>query len=371
MRIALLANAASVHTVRWANALSERGLQIELLSLEMPSKELSANVVCHQLHFSRPLGYFLAAKEARRILQERRPNLLHAHYASGYGTLARLCRFVPTILSVWGSDIYCFPRKSPLHRHLIRQNVRHADRVFSTSKAMAEETLRLCGPLENLSITPFGIDTERFRPGTAPRSTDDLVVGTVKTLRPVYGIDTLIRGFALCREQLASKGKSRLANRLKLKIVGDGPEQARLARLAAELGVASVTDILPAVPHRRVPEMLHELDIYVAVSHSESFGVAVLEASAAGLPVIVSHVGGLPEVVQDRQTGMIVPPNDPEALAVELTRLVENAPLRRQLGERGHQHVLKNYCWDDCVSKVVELYEETVNQHIPKTRCAA
>jgi glycosyltransferase involved in cell wall biosynthesis len=371
MKIALLANAASVHTVRWANALSERGLQIELLSLEQASQELSPDVTCHQLRFSRPLGYFLAASEARRLLQQLRPNLLHAHYASGYGTLARLCRFRPTILSVWGSDIYCFPRKSPLHRRLIRQNVRHADRVFSTSKAMAEETSRLCGPLDNLSITPFGIDTELFRPSNSPRSTDDIVIGTVKILRSVYGIDTLLRGFARCRQQLALAGKAALANRLRLKIVGDGPERAALERLATELGVTSATTFVPAVPHCQVPEMLHQLDVYVAVSRSESFGVAVLEASAAGLPVIVSHVGGLPEVVQDRQTGMIVPPNNPGALALELTRLVEDSTLRQQLGERGRHHVQGNYRWDDSVSQVIDLYQDIVNQQISETRCAA
>ncbi len=83
MRICMLANAASIHTVRWANALSERGLQIELMSLEKASKKLSASITCHRLRIPRPIGYLLAAREARRLLQQCRPNLLHAHYASG------------------------------------------------------------------------------------------------------------------------------------------------------------------------------------------------------------------------------------------------------------------------------------------------
>jgi len=364
MRITLLANAASVHTVRWANALSDRGLQIELLSLERPSKQLSVNVKFHQLPFPRPLGYFMAAMKARHLLRQFCPGLLHAHYASGYGTLARLCRFRPTILSVWGSDIYRFPRKSPLHRHLVRQNIRHADQVFSTSEAMAEETQRLCGPLDNLSITPFGIDTDLFHPQTTLRSSEKIVIGTVKTLRPVYGIDTLIHGFALCKQKLARGGNAELADRLWMKIVGSGPERAALENLAIKKGVAAATEFVPAIPHHQVPTVLHELDVYVAVSRSESFGVAVLEASANGVPVVVSNVGGLPEVVQDQRTGLIVPPDDPEALSDSLSLLVKNSALRSQLGERGRKHVLQHYCWDDCVTRVIKLYQRTAKQRI-------
>ncbi len=371
MKITMLANAASVHTVRWANALAERGLQIELISLEKAAKSLTPKVVCHELSVPRPWGYYLATGKTRRLLRESRPDLLHAHYASGYGTLARLCRYRPTVLSVWGSDIYKFPHKSPLHRRLVRKNIHSADHVFSTSKAMAEETLRICGHVAHLSITPFGVDTELFCPQVEPRWTRPIVIGTVKTLRPVYGVDTLIRGFALCRRQIAHGGLVELADRMQLKIAGDGPERAALERLAAEEGVAPITQFCGAVPHDRVTEMLHELDVYVAVSRSESFGVAVLEASAVGLPVVVSDVGGLPEVVKEDKTGLIVPPNNPEALAAELSRLVADAALRQRLGNAGRHYVVENYRWEDCVSRMIELYEEVVGNSVGVTRSAA
>jgi glycosyltransferase involved in cell wall biosynthesis len=371
MRIAMLANAASVHTVRWANALAERGLQIELISLEKAAPSLTPKVVCHELSMPRPWGYYLAAGKTWRLLRESQPDLLHAHYASGYGTLARRCLYRPAILSVWGSDVYKFPRKSPLHRRLVRKNILSADRVFSTSKAMAEEAVRVCGSLAQLSITPFGVDTELFYPHSGPRLTQSIVIGTVKTLRLIYGVDTLVRGFALCRQQIAHAGLVELADRMRLKIVGDGPERAALERLVAEVGVAPVTQFSGAVPYDRVIEMLHELDVYVAVSRSESFGVAVLEASAVGLPVVVSNVGGLPEVVKKDKTGLIVPPDNPEALAAELSRLVTDTALRQKLGDAGRHYVVENYRWEDCVSRMIELYEEVVGKSVGVTRFAA
>jgi glycosyltransferase involved in cell wall biosynthesis len=112
------------------------------------------------------------------------------------------------------------------------------------------------------------------------------------------------------------------------------------------------------------------LDIYVALSRQESFGVAVIEAGAAGRPVVVSNVGGLPEVVRDGETGFIVPPNDPDAAADALERLVRDQLLRRQMGEAGAQHVAKNYSWDASVQTMIKVLEATRQSKGLKTKTA-
>ena len=128
----------------------------------------------------------------------------------------------------------------------------------------------------------------------------------MKTLAATYGIDLLIQAFStlVADPLLQADG---LAQRLRLLIVGDGPEYATLTSLAQTLGVSAVTTFAGVVPHCDVPAWLNRLDIYVAASRQESFGVAVLEASACGLPVVVSAAGGLPEVVRSGETGFIVP----------------------------------------------------------------
>jgi glycosyltransferase involved in cell wall biosynthesis len=166
-----------------------------------------------------------------------------------------------------------------------------------------------------------------------------------------YGIDNLVQAFAILRRR-------RLPYGLRLLIVGEGPEHQPLERMAAALGVGSVTEFTGWVPHDRVPEYLRRLSIYVAPSvHEESFGVAVLEASACGVPVVVSRVGGMPEVVQDGQTGYLVPPGDPIALADALERLVTNPELRRTMGAAGRGFVLQRYAWDATARAVEDLYD--------------
>jgi glycosyltransferase involved in cell wall biosynthesis len=361
MKVCLLANAASIHTVRWANSLSDRGVDCSLATLHAPAPNLSRRVKVHQLRFGAPHGYFVNAWALGKLLRKLRPDLLHTHYASGYGMLGRLCRFHPQVLSVWGSDVYDVPWRSPLHRRLVVGNLLSADLLCSTSQVMAHQTDRLLPRRKRIEVTPFGIDTSRFRPQPLLRNTNVFTIGTVKTLAPKYGIDTLLEGFAVARERLRATDPS-LAERLCLRIVGDGPQCCEMEKLARSLAIDGVTQFTGSVPHELIPQELNRLDIYVAMSRldSESFGVAILEASACGLPVVVSNVGGLPEVVENGKTGFVIPKESPCALADVLESLCRDPQQRARLGENGTEHVRQRYEWHGNVSRMLEIYDEIV-----------
>jgi glycosyltransferase involved in cell wall biosynthesis len=364
MRIALLANGDSIHTIRWANGLAQRRMEVHLFSAHGFGKALSRDVRQQNLAIAAPWAYYLASRELRRHLDDIQPSLLHAHYASGYGTLARRCGFRPLVLSVWGSDVYDFPRASPLHRKLIQRNLRHADVRCSTSRVMADQCRTLCPELRDIWVTPFGVDLAEFRPAAAQGHPATITIGTVKTLRPKYGIDTLIQGFAGCRRSLRGD-YPQLAERLRLRIVGGGPQADALRRLSFDEGVGDVTTFVGPVPHNCIPSELNRLDIYVAMSRldSESFGVAVVEASACGLPVVVSDAGGLPEVVVDGETGFIVSRDDPAALARSLQQLVLNPTLRSAMGAAGRRFVVENYDWQENVGRMEAVYAGAIGRH--------
>ena len=358
MKIAFLAQRHSVHTVRWVNALAQRGHEVHLVSYERHGEPLDKRVGLHALPIPVPSGYFLNAWFLKRLLADLKPDVLSTHFASGYGTLGRLSGFHPNVLSVWGSDVYDFPTKSPLHRALVRRNLRAADWVCSTSRVMAEHTQTLY-PLQNLSVTPFGINLKHFLPRPRPGDPTTVTVGTVKTLAHKYGIDLLIRAFAEVRRTLLTAG-SPLAEKLRLLIVGGGPDLAELQRLTEQLAIGQVTHFTGQVSHQQVPDHLHRLDIYLALSRleSESFGVAVLEASACALPVVVAHSGGLPEVVVDGQTGFIVAREDSSAAAQAVQTLVEDAELRRHMGQAGRAHVERHYDWQDSVERLEAVFQK-------------
>ena len=354
MKLAFLAGQNSIHTVRWANAMAEK-TELHLITMHQPSDPIDSRVKIYQLPYKAPHGYFLNRNPLQKLLAKIQPDLLHVHYASGYGTLGRLSNYHPLLLSVWGSDVYDFPATSFLHRALVAANLRQADWVGSTSEVMAKQTESICPDIEHLSITPFGIDVEKFCPKPM-QDRNYITIGTVKKLAPKYGIDILLKAFASAREAIADSSKE--GKKLRLIVVGDGKQRQELESLAQYLKIQDVTQFVGAVPHDRVPDYLNQMDIYVAASRldSESFGVAVLEASACSLPVVVSDAGGLPEVVQDRVTGYIAPKENVEATAKAILELIKNPGDRDRFGTAGRQLVLEHYVWQKNVELMYETY---------------
>jgi glycosyltransferase involved in cell wall biosynthesis len=156
VRLAILAPGNSIHTIKWVNALANRGHQVHLLTMHKSVEDLHENIAEHLLHFPSPAGYYLNVFLLRRLLNRLMPDFLHAHYASGYGTLARLSRYKPLLLSVWGSDVYDFPEESCLNKYILRKNLASADRISSTSHCMkiqAEKYMKHKLPIE---VIPFG-----------------------------------------------------------------------------------------------------------------------------------------------------------------------------------------------------------------------
>lgn len=366
MKVALLSSASSIHTVRWANALSEKGLEVHVISQHPQLEPMDKKVKVHLLPFRSVLGYFTMVPSVRKILNEIKPDILNAHYASGYGTTARLVNYRPWLLSVWGSDVYDFPYKSFLHKRLVQKNLLAADAVASTSVCMAEQVNTLAAGLKQISITPFGVDTAFFQSlsNSITRSdgTQEVVVGTVKSLAPTYGIDTLIKAFAILFQVLIIN-RPEVAKRVILRIVGSGPQEAELKALTTQLNISDRVFFVGQVDSTEVPKELGKFDIYVALSRSESFGVAIIEASATGRPVVVSDAGGLPEVVVDGVTGIIVPTEDPQSASDAILKLILDRNLRIQMGDAGKQYVARNYDWHITVDIMKKLYEKVIEDN--------
>src|SRR5690606_13170894 len=199
--------------------LDERGIEVHVLTLHAPGRELCAQVRVHRLRCRAPFGYALAAGRLRRLLAQIRPDLLNAHDASGFGLVARLAGLRPSMLAAWGSDIYQFPHKSKLHRKIVAANRRFATLVGSTSHARS----RRIEAIEDVpvAITPFGIDHSLFYPcERAPRNGDaPIVIGAIKALEHQYGIETLLRAFQILVSQL-DRSHPEVARRLQLRIYG-------------------------------------------------------------------------------------------------------------------------------------------------------
>ena len=355
MRIAVLGGGNNIHTARWVTSIAARGIDVLLLTQHSPlpidwGERTEIEVLPHR----GMAGYALNAPAIRRALARYKPDLLHAHYAGGYGLSALLSGFRPRLISVWGADVYDVPEVSPFHRWLIRKILRSSDKLTSTSHVMAAQVRKL-GIEEPITVVAFGIDTDKFRPAP-PRLRDGAIrIGMVKTMAHKYGVDTLLSAFALLHadSELQARGIA-----LSLQLVGGGPQTAELQALARDLAIGTEVEFTGQISHDAIPGYLQGFDIYAAPSRldSESFGVAIIEASACGLPVVVSDAGGLPEVVDDGVTGYVVPRERPDLLCAKLKCLVLDEDLRTRFGEAGRKRVQRDYEWSICVDQMMAVY---------------
>lgn len=365
MMILLLANANSIHTKKWAISLAQRHIEICLFSFEESKDEdyeKYSNISFVDIEFSSALHKDSEISKITllkhlpkliKVIKKVKPDIVHAHYATSYGLLGALCGFKPFVLSVWGSDIYEFPKVSIFHKLMIQFNLYRATKILSTSHAMALETSQYTS--KKIQITPFGIDLSKFKKSIVKTTllSETIVIGTVKTLSPIYGIDYLIKAFKILKV-------NNTGLLLKLLIVGDGEERINLVELCKDLEIIEDVVFTGSIDNSLVPEYLNRMDIYVALSTSESFGVAIIEASACEIPVVVSNIGGLPEVVNNTITGFVVESKNPKLAAIEIEKLMLDKELRMIMGKAGRERVKEFYNWEENVSLMVEIYSEIV-----------
>lgn len=361
MKVAILSSSTSIHTIQWAQYLVEQGLDIHVISQHAISPDWPQDIPVTLLPYKGFIGYFLNTFALRKILKDIQPDVLNVHYASGYGTTARLANFHPYVLSVWGSDVFEFPYRSFLHKKLLEKNLASADIIASTSHSMAKQTQLYMSEDKVIEITPFGVNLQKFQivSQTNEHDSNYITIGTVKTLKHIYGIDVLIKALAILYDGLRVEHPE-ITDKLQFRIVGGGPDLDSLQVLAHDLGIAHITTFVGAVSHDDVPMELSKLDIYVALSRQESFGVAVVEAQAMGLPVVVSNVGGLPEVVVNHKTGFIVESENPQHAADKLHVLIMDSNLRKEMGIQAQQFVHQHFSWQACAKTMKQVYQKAL-----------
>lgn len=363
MRLLLLADADSAHTRKWAVALAAEGIVVGIFSLRKSTSDwhrAHSNITVFDEHglpdaaFSGSaagkLVYLKKVLPLRRLLKTFRPHLVHAHYATSYGLLGRLCRFHPFVLSAWGSDVMNFPQRNFINRFLLRGNLSAADAVLATSPTISNYIKQVVN--REVEITPFGIDTDVFcrKPVQRLFGADAIVIGAVKALEKVYRHDVLLAAFAQLHQQHPELP-------LRLLLVGDGTQRAALEQQANELGIAALTIFAGRVQFADVPAWHNQLDIFVNISAYESFGVSVLEAMACEVPVIVTDTGGLAELVQQNVEGFRIPLTGTAELVEQLHKLSTDAELRRTMGAAGRATVLRSYTWANNLRQMISIYK--------------
>jgi len=283
------------------------------------------------------------------------PDLIHFHHPYPFGDLALLTVQSPLVVT-YHSDIVRQRVLGTLTAPLIERTLRRAARIIATSPSLVHSSPWLQRHRERVRVVPFGIPPlplpdphlvatlrQRF-PGP-----NALFVGR---LRYYKGVDRLIRALALL-----PFGHAIIAG-------GDATVRgADLIRLATELGIHHRVHVLGEVDQATLRALYALADVLVlpSVARSEAFGIVQIEAQLAGLPVICTELGtGTSYVTAHRRTGLVVPPDDPPALAAALTELWCNPERARAFGLAGRERAVTEFQFADMVTRIEQVYAEAL-----------
>jgi glycosyltransferase involved in cell wall biosynthesis len=235
--------------------------------------------------------------------------------------------------------------------------LRRAARVLVSSREYAGSSRLSRFPrlAPRLQVHPFGIDLERFHPAPAEAEAGGpvrlLFVGGLDRGHWFKGLDVLLRALAGVGERS-----------WRLEVVGDGELRPRFAELARELGLGERVVFRGDVAEGELPRRYREahLHCFPSTGRSEAFGLVALEAAASGIPTLGSDLPGVRSVVRHGETGILVPPGEPEPLGRELDRLLGSAALRAGLGRRARQRAEREFSWEKAIDRLEATYAEVL-----------
>ena len=366
------------HASLLARALCRRGHPVTVVTQRLadaPRREVVEGVrverVIHPLQGGPLFGPSYVACLARFLLTSRRAfDIIQTTYAYWDAVTVALLKPVLTsrlvvrlVVAGPGGDLDRFlgmrlwpltdTYDRPCLDRLVRLITRRADGFLCLNARSLGELAALGVPAWRCHVVPNGVEVARF--ADLPRSVrpGEGRLLCAARLVPQKGIDVLLHAVSMVRATLAG---------VTLAVLGDGPERQALASLAERLGLGSAVEFRGAV--KDVAPYLAQAGIFVLPSRFEGFPLALLEAISAGLPVVATEVDGNVDIVRNGVDGLLVPPDDPSALANALLRLLHEPGLATQLGDAARLRAASCFDVDRMVERTVDVFRHALRRDL-------
>lgn len=298
-------------------------------------------------------GELSAFSQLLKVLKEERPDAVHVNSSKGgLALLAARIRGVKRIL--FTAHGWAFNEdRSPFQKKVLRL-------IYTITVLLSHTTICVSNAVrrdidsallrKKLLVIRNGIEAAQYLSKDDARhafrsDASGIWVGMIAELHPTKRVEDALHALGKLRDEFPT---------LSLTVMGEGEERQRLEELVTALNLAGRVH-LPGYTHD-APRLLHAFDLFLMPSRTEALGYAAIEAGYAGLPVIVSNVGGLPEVIEHEKTGLLVPPENPDALADAMRTLLSDPGCAKQYGTALKAHVEKEFSKERMVRETLVLY---------------
>ncbi len=290
------------------------------------------------------------------LLRRQRPDIAHLHFPYPIGELSQLlCGHASHVVITYHSDVVRQKGLLRLYRPLLWKVLHRADRIIATSANYIESSPYLSQLRHKCTVIPLGIELERFLHAQPAQ---------VQQVKDTYGSPLLLfvgrlRYYKGLQYLLAAMPEIPC----KLLVIGSGPMETEWRQLAALLGLSEKVFFLGKISDEDLPAYYHACDVFVlpASERSEAFGTVQVEAMASALPVVCTELGtGTSFVNVHGQTGLVVPARDAAALGAAILLLLRDEHRRQEMGQRGRQRALREFCLQTMVDRVSSLYDKVL-----------
>ncbi len=355
-------------------ALSKKGHEIHFITYSEPVRlgELRKNIFYHEVRTSDyPLFKFTPYEQVLTsklvdVVKFERLDLLHVHYAIPHASAAYMAQQIlkdqgveiPFVTTLHGTDI-TLVGKDPSFEPVINFSINKSNRVTAVSENLKKETFELFDIKNNIEVIPNFIclkeykldNNDYYKKRFAPNN--EKVICHVSNFRKVKRIEDVI---------IAFEGISKEMD-VKLLLVGDGPERARLEQISRNSKFSKNIFFLGSL--KSTKEVLNISDLFILPSSKESFGLSALEAMACGVPVIASDSGGIPEVISHGKSGFLNSVGDTYQMTKNALKLLSNDSLLEKFKTNAYQQAMK-FDIEVILPKYEKLYEQCVNDYLTK-----
>lgn len=352
MKILIFADARSIHTRRWAEALRDKGHSIYIATFREQAIE-GVNVYVVGKNVLGKLGYLSSLGELKLLYKNIKPDIVHAHYATSYGVIAAFANLHPLIITAWGSDVLISPKKSFLSRMLLRYAFKHADSVTCVADHMIEPIIELGCKREKVRSITMGIDIDDYpiEKDKKPVPPPYRIIST-RSFEKIYDVSTLLEaGYILYKQGVD----------IRIILVGTGSLENALERKAVDLGIKQIVSFEGKVSFSKLKEMLGSSHFFVSTSISDGNNISLNEAMVLGCYPIATDIAANRQWIQHGLNGLLYKCSD----AVELAEMIKNGISSIEgytdIAQSNRKMVIEKASWKNCVVQMNKLYESILN----------
>jgi len=374
MRICYLADGRYIHARRWLRYFSDRGHEMSLLSfapVTQPDIEAIEQAGARYLGELSPFylkRFWRTAAQIshlRRLLREEKIDVLHSHFVGINAWYGALSRFHPAVITVMGGDILgedWQPGPDIRERWLTPFSLRNADLITCWSNRLIPVVRRYSGPQVPIEVVHGGVELERFSPGPRPQfllerlNLPDTarVIMSPRLMRPLYNLDKI----ATAAESVCAAVPDAYFIFAVVPVATDEAYETEVRKIFARGAAKDRVRFVGAIPHDEMADYYRLADVTVSIPSSDGTPMSVLESMACGTPVLVSRIPNYDShYIEEDKTVLMADPNDPQALATALIKLLQDRSVAESIASEAERRVRLTGSYESQMAKMNELYK--------------